>query len=259
MKKKTAKAKPGKAEEMLNDYGERIGRRLTGPKLAQVIARCTAWCHADTLKKKAQHGKNHVLDKQVADFITDTLAGRYPITDKNNGIHPDVDHDGEQTGESEFCELWSYAPEKPFDELARQLLFPPELVPTVLNAILGGDAKKLRNLAASVERVYARAEVTGGKLTFKPAKPEKLATLANAQSSGTVRMSGKDIAAPGMSERTAQRVARLVGVKPAKPGRKKKLKLDTPAPREKPDTAAALQRDVESGAKAFWAKRKRKK
>jgi len=250
MKKTTAKTKPGKGST--SDKGHR-------PASPELLAKLNAWTRAKNLKERAQYGNHRNLDKQVTDFITAYYAGNYPLTDRRNGIHPEFDEDGEQTGESEHCALQNYGACKPFDELARQLLFPPALVRIVFDAILSGDAKKLRNFAAAVERVQARAEFIAGKLTFKPAKPEKLATLANAQSSGTVRMSGKDIAAPGMSERTGQRVARLFGVKPAKPGRKKKLLLDTPTPKKKPDTAAALHREVESGAKAFWAKRKRKK
>ena len=141
---------------------------------------------------------------------------------------------------------------------ASRSVAPRNLVVNAIYAIAKGDAKTLRNLGVALEKVYARREVKDGKLTFRPTKPGKLATLANAQKSGTVKVSGKDIAAPGISERTAQRIARIAGAKPAKPGRKKKLKLDTSAPRKKPDTAAALHREVESGAKVFWAKRKRK-
>ena len=135
---------------------------------------------------------------------------------------------------------------------------PPDLVGEVLWAIAAGDYKRIRNFAGIVKNVYERRNTIDGKLTFSPVKPAKLATLENAKKSGTVKLSGKDIAAPGISERSGQRFARIVGAKPAKPGRKKKLKFDMAAPKEKPVTAAALQRDVAAGVKAFWENRKRK-
>jgi hypothetical protein len=254
MKKKTAKTKPGKGS------APEKGHRPASPEL---IAKLNTWARVNKLQRAVVHGKAPALAEEVVEFLHAVTGGTYAIPRTLRGFPGSQCAVNPSTGDvytipqtlkgycvSESGEAWK-APQSAIET--------PVLVETVLSAIRDGDAKTLRNLAAAVERVYARADVTGGKLTFKPAKPGKLATLANAQKSGTVKVSGKDIAAPGISERTAQRIARIAGAKPAKPGRKKKHNLDTPEPRKKPDTAAALHREVESGAKAFWAKRKRKK
>jgi hypothetical protein len=203
MKKKTSKTKPGK------ESAPEKGHRPASPEL---LAKLTARTRAKNLKERAQYGNPRNLDKQVTDFITAYYAGNYPLTDRRNGIHPEFDEDGEQTGESEHCALQNYGACKPFDELARQLLFPPALVRIVFDAILSGDAKKLRNFAAAVERVQARAEFIAGKLTFKPAKPE-LAKLAERAIAGG--KSGEEIA-DGIpyTARHARRIAKKVGVPP---------------------------------------------
>jgi hypothetical protein len=197
--------------------------RLKNPKFKGIsIARIRFIRKRTELMLEATHGKNYFLAHNIIKFLNAVHDGTYTLPCRSK------------------CDT-------------------PSLVIDVLSAITVGDVRTLRNLAAAVKKVVGRRELEDGKLTFRPTKPGKLATLANAQKSGTVKVSGKDIAAPGISERTAQRIARIAGAKPAKPGRKKKLKLDTSAPRKKPDTAAALHREVESGAKVFWAKRKRKK
>jgi hypothetical protein len=203
MKKPTAKTKPGKGS------APEKGHRPASPEL---LAKLTAMARALTLNERAQHGKNPRLDKQVADFLTAIVAGNYPRLDEHNGIHPRHDEDGEEIGEYEHCELQSFDKGKTFDELARQLLFPPALVHTLFDAILGGDAKTLRNLAAAVERVHARVEFINDKLTIKPAKPD-LAKLAKAAIAGG--KSGEEIAdGTTYTARHARRIAQKVGVPP---------------------------------------------
>lgn len=233
-------------------------RKLSGKAKAKLVAKLTAKARRATLEAKAQFGKNPYLDKQVADFLASVVAGHYPLTCPHNGERG-FDEYGNEYGPA-HCELVTYGPERPFNELAEQLLFPPGLVPELLRWILEGNHQAIRNLAESVKRFHPRAVLDGDELAFTPKNPSKMALITNAVNCGSVPVSAGVIAlGTGYSNTQAGRIARDVGVKPEKPGRPPKKPACTPAPKPKKPSASATKREVDEGYAFFMSKRPKRK
>jgi hypothetical protein len=139
---------------------------------------------------------------------------------------------------------------------------PNHLLRVFADLVCKGHLGTLLEIGSALKRVHARAKrlKPGGPLLFSPARPARLKAIEQAQLAGTAPTSGATVSAAAdetISDRTARRINRKLGLKPGKAGRPKTVGTKDKAEKRIRLTDTNLRAEIDKGSRHFYQTRKR--